>query len=344
MNNQAIDGGEIYRPGGGIYGSFRYHVTNRHGGVEGQYLVRSQGWVSDTRRQVEVVIRRVPAELPDFLAAITLYNPNLLANFSGTPPNVCGLDTNLPTGMAWNDAKASDCVPGSGDGPDAVGVGVHDDQSVVDIIDALGSRAARVTGTDGSGGVEEASVYNLEAPNPTGKTDPLTAVDVVNLADEFAALADYIYDGQTWCNGEGQPDASGNFGTVAAPKVVVIRNPDGGTLHLSGCSAGVGILVIDCEVRFTGTFNYAGLVMITRRGEATVDVDLRGTPLIMGSMVAANPMNEATSVLDLRGTADVFFSREALALAQLALSDRAKFETLFYREKQPNDADFQFIW
>ncbi|HUU42528.1 MAG TPA: hypothetical protein VMX57_02050, partial [Planctomycetota bacterium] len=181
-------------------------------------------------------------------------------------------------------------------------------------------------------------------PNPTGKTDPLTAVDVVNLADEFAALADYIYDGQTWCNGEGQPDASGNFGTVAAPKVVVIRNPDGGTLHLSGCSAGVGILVIDCEVRFTGTFNYAGLVMITRRGEATVDVDLRGTPLIMGSMVAANPMNEATSVLDLRGTADVFFSREALALAQLALSDRAKFETLFYREKQPNDADFQFIW
>jgi len=327
-----------------VYGNWRIHVTNKHGGVEDQYLVVSQGLVGGTKRQVEVVIRRTPAELPNFLAAITLYNPNMLARFCGSPPNVCGLDTNLPDGIAWSTVKASDCDPGSGDGPDAVGVGVHDDQSVVDIIDALGKKDDRVWGTDGDGGSEEASVYNITAPNPTGETDPLTAADIVDLATQWEKCAHYIYDTNTWKNSKGQIVADGHFGTTSSPKVVVIRGEPGQKLNLNGNLAGVGLLIIDCEVEFKGTFNYAGLVVITRRGEATVGVEMMGTPLVMGSMIAANPFDDGTSVLDLRGTVDVFFSRQALAYAQQALSNSAKFETVFYREKKPNDEDLEFTW
>ena len=98
-------------------------------------------------------------------------------------------------------------------------------------------------------------------------------------------------------------------------------------------------MIIDGEVRFGGTFNYAGLVMITRRGDAQVSVEMAGTPLVMGAMVAANPYSTASSILDLRGTSDVFFSRQGLSYAAQALSAHAKFEMVFYMEKKPNATD-----
>ena len=340
-NHQATAADEVFAPDALTYGEYAVRVVENHGGVDGQYLVISQGVTGQTTRQISVVLRRTPVELPNFLAAITLYNPNALASFSGQPPNVCGLDTDLPDGIDLADLKASDCTPGSGDGPDAVGVGVHDDQSVVDIIDALGNKTDRIIGTDGSGGGEGASVYNMAVENPTGQTDPMTAADIVELADRYVALADYTYDDHNWYNDQGSPAPNGNFGTTADPKIVVIRSGDGGCLHLNGCLAGAGILIIDCDVQFGGTFNYAGLVLITQRGEATVSVDMRGTPLVMGAMVAANPADDATSILDLRGTTDVFFSRGALSYAEDALSGSAKFEKVFYMENKPDAADLE---
>ena len=61
----------------------------------------------------------------------------------------------------------------------------------------------------------------------------------------------------------------------------------------------------------------------------------------MGAIVAANPAEDATSILDLRGTADVFFSREGLAYAQLALTRNSRFQMMFYTEKKPDAADLE---
>ncbi len=338
QSHQAIATGSIVSSGGEHYGTYSVHVTERYGGVDRQYLVVSQGVSGTATRQVNVVLRRTPVELPNFLGAITLYNPNALATFRGTPPNVCGLDTNMPA-MPFETAKASDCVKGSGDGPDAVGIAVHDDRSVSDILAALSRSTSRVIGTDGLGGSQYPSVYNVTVDNPTGQRDPLTAANVVELSETFQRVADYIYDGTRWYDGDGRLVAAGNWGSTAAPDIVIIRPPSGTQLNVNGNLTGVGILIIDGQVKFGGTFNYAGLVMITRRGDATVAVEMAGTPLVMGAMVAANPYSTSTSMLDLRGTSDVFFSRQALAYAADALTQHAKFETVFYMEKKPNASD-----
>ncbi|HUW56433.1 MAG TPA: hypothetical protein VMZ92_07335, partial [Planctomycetota bacterium] len=340
-NHQATAADEVYAPDGLLYGTYTVRVVENHGDVDGQYLVISQGTTGQTIRQVDVVLRRKPLEIPDLLAAIMLYNPSALELFRGVPPNVCGLDTNLPDDMPFSDVRASDCTPGSGDGPDAVGIGVHDDQSVTEIVAALGSRTSRVIGTDGSGNAESASVYNVTGENPTGETDPLTAPDIIALAEDYAQCADYIYDSRNWYNGDGQLIGTGNLGTTTTPEVVVVRGEPGEKLILSGNLTGAGLLVIDCEVEFKGTFNYAGLIVITSRGEATVSLEMMGTPLVMGGILAANPADNGASALDLRGTADVFFSRQGLAYAQQALTKNVKFETLFYTERKPSTTDLE---
>ena len=324
QNHQATNTDDAYSPEGNLYGSYAVRVTENHGEIEGEYLVISQGTSGRTTRQIHVVLRRKPLIIPDFLGAIMLYNPSALELFRGVPPNVCGLDTALPEGMPFSEVKASDCEPGSGDGPAA-----------------LGSRTERVVGTDGSGGVEDPSVYNVSTDNPTGRTDLLTASDVAELAEAWEKAADYITDGADWYDASGHPVASGSYGTTETPCVVVLRHTSSGRLHLTGNLTGVGLLIIDCEVEFTGTFNYAGLVIITSRGEATVSVEMMGTPLVMGSILAANPAEDGTSMLDLRGTADVFYSRQGLAYAEQALAKNARFETLCYTEKSPNAGDLE---
>jgi hypothetical protein len=338
--HQAIAEGSIVSSGGEHYGTYAVHVTERYGGVDQQYLIVSQGTTGTATRQANVVVRRTPANLPNFLGAITLYNPNALATFRGTPPNVCGLDTNMPA-VPFATAKASDCVKGSGDGPDAVAIAVHDDRSVTDIVAAVSKSTSRVIGTDGNGGSQFPSVYNVTTTNPTGQRDLLTAADIVELSETFQRVADYIYDGSRWYDGDGRLVGAGGWGSTAAPSIVVIRPPAGTRLNINGNLVGVGILIIDGQVKFGGTFNYAGLVMITRRGDAQVSVEMAGTPLVMGAMVAANPYSTSTSMLDLRGTSDVFFSRQAVAYAEEALSQHAKFETVFYMEKKPNAADVE---
>jgi hypothetical protein len=243
QDRQAVESGSVQTPGEDLYGGFQLHVTETYGDVEDQYRVISMGSVGRQSRQIEVVIRRGPAEVPNFLAAINLYNPNALARFSGMPPRVCGLDTDIPTGIPFDSLKDSDCVAGSGEGPDAVGVGVHDDGSVAYIIDELGSRPERITGADGSGGEEEASVYNVAQPNPTGQVDPLAAGDIAAFAEACIDSADYFYDGGTWRTPEGEVTGEGSFGSTGTPRVVVIQNSGGGGARAAPASRASAALV-----------------------------------------------------------------------------------------------------
>jgi hypothetical protein len=328
----AVDSGTVTASNGNTYGNYSVYVEQNLGDLQEQYLIKAQGSVGTSTREVSVVVRRPPAQLPNLLGAITFYNPNGLANFSGRPSYVSGLDTNLP--LPFNTAKYSDCVEGSGAGPNAVGVAVHDDSSVASIISAFSKNLSAVVGTDGtSDGRSFPSVYNVAVSNPTNQTDTLQASDIVALANAIAASPDCVYNGSQWVNGSGSPISGGNWGTTSAPTIVVIRPPAGAQVNLNGNVSGCGILVVDGQVKFGGTFNYAGLVMITQDGSATVDVEMAGTPLVMGSIVAANDYSSATSMLDLRGNSKVYFSREGLSKAAQALTNHAtKFQTLFYTE------------
>jgi hypothetical protein len=339
-SNQATETGTVFGANSTVYGTYSLHITAKYGNVDGQYRVRAMGTTGRVSRQIEVVLKQTPPKIPKMLSAINLYNANALANFSGSPPRVSGMDTNLP-GVSWDSAKASDCTVGNGAGPHAVGVGVHDNPSVASIISALGKWPDRVDGTNGAGGTSFPSVYNIAQANPTGQIDPLTASDVASLAHQYEAVADYVYDGSTWHDANGTI-TTGSLGTTAEPMVVAINNHGQGTIHLNGNLAGVGVLIIDSDVQFGGTFNYAGLIIITTNGSATVDVDMRGTPLVLGSILAANPLNQSTSILDLRGTADVFYSTQGLGYAQMALDSNARFDVKFYSEKRPNANDFQY--
>ena len=300
--------------------------------VEDNYFtLESVGVVGNIARRVRATVRKGRLGFPDVYGAITLYNPmdengdvipGAIANFSGNPPRVSGRDSDLPVLVDFDEVRASDVVIGSGEGPDVLGVAVHDDQSVVDVSSELGNKEDRVDGVDptgiddtaledllvnGGGQIGDASVAN------TNSFDPLNANDIYSLAQELGAYAsgENVHDETNW------PDGGSTLGTVDAPQITVLRPSDGVTAQLNGNVSGSGILVIDGHVRLSGTFNYAGLVIITSNGLA--EVELMGTPLVMGAIIAANPDPDTApgnTVLDLRGTADVYYSTEALGLAE----------------------------
>ena len=331
QDDTAVGADNVYAPDGTVYGSYEARVIRNYGGVTEQYLVVSHGIIADTTRRVRVVLRRDPPEVPDTSSAITLYNPTGLAAFRGMPPLVCGLDTDIPSGIDFASVKTSDCVPGSGDGPDAVGIGTHEDTSVVAILCALGTNADRVTGASSDGSAAPGSVHNVSTTNPSGRVDALSADDISKLVGQYELVADEIYSVSDSL--ATQPD----LGTVSDPRVVVVRDTSGDIVRLGGNIAGAGVLIIDAPVQITGTFNYSGLIIITNRGNATVSLKITGTPLVFGAMLASNPGNETIATLDLRGTSDVFFSREGLDCARRALRNNAKFTVVYYTEEQPED-------
>jgi|GEM_PF-3379762 len=339
QSNYALVDGDVYTLAGHYYGGYKARVTKNYGNREGQYLVVSQGTLGTVTRQVNIVLRRNPPQLPNLAAAIPFYGANAASVFHGLPSNISGLDTNLPSVVGFATAKASDCVAGSGLGPDVIGIGVHDNISVTETISALGTKTSRVTGTDGNGGLQTASVYNVAQANPSGLTDQLTATDIANLAQQYAGLADYVHDSDGWLDRSGDRVDDGSFGTVDQPRVVVLRASAGESISLSGNLSGAGVLIIDSSVRLSGTFNYAGTILVTNRGDVTVSLDMTGTPLIMGAILVANPLEDGSSLLSLAGTADVFFSRQGLDCAQRALTANSTFENISSTERKPAPED-----
>ena len=295
--------------------------------------------VARVERRVRTTVLKGTMEFPDVYGAVTLYNPEdvngdvipgAIANFSGTPPRISGQDSALPPGIDLADLRDSDVVVGSGTGNEVVGVAVHDDQSVADILNELGNKDDRVDGVDatgmddatledtltnGGGSIGAGSVANV------GGFDSRTANDIYNLAQQLGGYAapENVYDQTNW------PSGGDVIGTAASPQVTVLKPAPGTTGHLNGTVSGCGVLIIDGHVRFGGTFNYAGLVLITSRGLA--EVELLGTPLVIGAIIAANPdpsMTPGMTVLDLRGTADVYYSTEALLLAEQVFTGKVQ--------------------
>jgi len=303
---------------------------------QGIYTVRSRGTYGDRSRTVEAVVQRIETEPPEPLGAINLYNPKdengevipgTLVNFSGSPPRISGQDTNIPKTKPFKDLKALDVTIGSGSSPSLLGVAVHDPQSVLDIVSELGNKPERLDGLDLDAlgdtdlqtalqeGIPGAPIAGGSVAN-VGDFDPLDAAEIKRLADIYASHA----APENTFTETNYPSGNAIIGTLDEPQITVIKTSPGEEIALTGNVSGAGVLVIDGHVRFGGTFNFAGVVVITSDGIA--EVELKGTPLIFGSMYAANPNPELAgevTMLDLRGTADVYYSTEALDIARTAL-------------------------
>jgi hypothetical protein len=93
------------------------------------------------------------------------------------------------------------------------------------------------------------------------------------------------------------------YGTVAGPQYVVYREGD---VRIAGNVSGAGLLVVHGNLTVSGTMSWYGVVVVT--GSLTCSA---GTARIYGGTVLGNLGNE----FDLRGTADLRYSRQAIDLA-----------------------------
>jgi len=317
-------------------------------GERNYYTIASLGEINERQRKIEAIAQKEEGTLPNVYGAIQLYNPidpetgevipGSLVNFSGNVPRVTGQDTNIPEGD-FSSIKDRDATIGDGPGGNVLAIATNDDQSVADILEAASSPPSNPDRIDGLD-VTDPNWVN-EVQNPSEGTDvegnsaancstfdELNAIKVRDLANEYKTYA-APEDVYTTAN----PPAGGDeMGTLDNPKVSVIETGPNETIHINGDISGSGILVIDGNVRFGGTFNFAGLVIITSNG--TAEVDLRGTPLIFGSIIAANPDPGETepTLLDIRGTADVYYSTEGLSKATNALSGTGAVTLIMYKE------------
>lgn len=353
--NDPDAGDEAYADLAGVVDGCQYAVTVQEWGSDGLdnnndgqvddsgeagYMdVFSVGTCSRAARTVRATVRLgASAGVPDAFAAIHLYNakdengdvlPGAAVNFSGTPPNIDGRDTAIPTTRDFDKLKGRDVTPDSGEGRDVLGVATHDEQSVSDVIDALGSDEDRVYGIDASEMTSaqlEEYFFSEDPPEVENAGasvadisgfDPFDAQGVVQMADQYASLA----APENVFNADNYPRGNNTFGTLDSPQITVINNTSDSSLRISGNISGTGVLVINGDVVFTGSVVFAGLMLITSDGQAPVE--MRGTPLIFGTIYAAcsaTDLESQTTILDLRGTPDIFYSSEAMALAGTALS------------------------
>ena len=304
------------------------------------YYLLSRGTHSRAERTIQATVQMGGGlAAPRAFAAIHLYNPTdddgevvpgASVNFRGVPNRIDGRDTALPDGIALSRLRARDLTPGSGEGKPILGIAVHDEQSVADITYALSRRPRRtdrVYGLDPDEyTAEQLEDYFCSDDPPDAELgpgsvadivdfDPLDAEGVFAMAESYRALAssDNIYE-----SGD-IPRGRMTLGTEDSPQITVISHSS--PPPISGNVSGAGVLVIEGNVTFTGNFTFAGVVVVV--SNERTGVQMRGTPLIMGSIYAATTdptVVQNATLLDMRGTPDVYYSSEALDLATAALS------------------------
>lgn len=195
-------------------------------------------------------------------APLSIPGPDVNIRIQGTAFSITGDDEHPGVSVFYDnpDDNASDAA-----------------QSVYDSL----NRNARdnITGAEGDFGESPApsikddtdTIRNNPDPNAQNVLDPNF---LGNFVESMASFADDYYDGDTHFAGGTE------FGTESNPAITYID----GDVHLSGNGSGYGILVITGALRYTGAFDYNGLVLVVGEGDA----DLRGANKdITGGMLIA---------------------------------------------------------
>jgi len=151
---------------------------------------------------------------------------------------------------------------------------------------------------------ESAAVATNGGSQITG--DP-SAVKVTTPDDPAAYIPEYISGADVvFANGSNN---NGNYGSATNPVIAYAK----GKVSFGGNGSFYGVLVVQGTLDFSGTFDFYGLV-IAYGDSNVIDVSTSaGTPQIYGGIIATGPAN---SSFTMKGTADVRYSVEALAMAK----------------------------
>ena len=87
---------------------------------------------------------------------------------------------------------------------------------------------------------------------------------------------------------------------------------------MSGNLTGYGVLVVDGSLTMRGKVRWHGVVIVV--GTSTMEFDASGTPAIYGGLLLGAPETN----LSLSGTADLYYSSEAIQMVQTGLQNSGR--------------------
>lgn len=193
--------------------------------------------------------------------------------------------------------------------------------------DLMGNETGDLTpgiGVPGSTADILSQISGNEADNITGaggtpSVSTVTELDMQSLIEEGARSANVTLE----AGSNTKPSTPGEWGTIITPAIVYCP----GDVKISGGAAGAGILLVDGNLEISGGFEWKGLIVV--RGGVRFTGGGGGKRLL-GALVVQSRLEEDVSIdLDVRGTIDIMFSRQAV---NKVMSSFASYTVLNWRE------------
>jgi hypothetical protein len=296
---------DVVAPWGGIYGTqnktfsphtgFSYYVSPFSSVADpknnGRLVAKAYGPEGEFNAVVASVIRSdVPVTAPGAIYLATDDATN--ANFQGNAFAVDGNDHNYTGGFGPN--------------PPVPGISTRNNTNTQEAINSLnGAQMDNITGLN---------FYAGPPIVPSILTSPAAPSSA-----QLSQMIDDILAGPPVVAGNNITQVNGNaiFGTTAAPVVTYFNNPGGVVIKGNGNASGAGIMVVEGDLTVQGTLDFKGLILV--RGKTSIDADttVTGNATVYGSLWTSD-LN-----LNVGGSAIVYYSTQALALADQVMPDGA---------------------
>ncbi|MCF7822731.1 MAG: hypothetical protein K9N35_01020 [Candidatus Marinimicrobia bacterium] len=176
----------------------------------------------------------------------------------------------------------------TGDAPELPGITVSNSEDSTTLADEYGG----TTFIQGTGTEPSISVSND------------STVDLQEIVQYYAAIADQSLSD---CNTLGE-------GSIGSPTIAHID----GDCTMNGTLDGYGVLVIEGSLTMRGNVSWNGLVIVV--GTSSMEFDASGTPSIFGALLLGAPETD----LSMSGTADLYYSSEAIQMVQTGLENSGR--------------------
>ena len=146
-------------------------------------------------------------------------------------------------------------------------------------------------------------------------------VELSDIIKYYAQIADQTYSGGNF--------SSVSWGSQEHPVVVY----SDGDVDFGGNSIGYGVLAINGSLRMSGSPTWYGLIIASGGESLVIDASV-GSPTIYGALHIGATVTE----LELKGTANIFYSSEAINMVRLDITSRGLdrrmiTEKIWYEEK-----------
>lgn len=257
----------------------------------GDYFVKLEGTLPNVRVTAEATFMGVThiSVADAFLEPISF--PDLPAGMYIPTEAVTNAKINGNMNIDGRDYLSDGTTLKNGDGKPAVfGIGVD-------------SEADKNVVLSGLGGSQE--VYGL-TDTATGDVG-INSIGITNIGLDWAKIYQFVANAadQTFLN---DIPTSADLGTLANPKITLVNAAanDGMSITINKTS-GAGILVVNGNVKFSGNFDYKGIILCYKNTELVIQSN--GTNTIVGGIIAAG---KNVDIKNLNGTMNIKYSSSAI--------------------------------